>query len=260
MSDTLNRWKLPDLLKWVHQDVQAQLKAARESIGHETEKGDATEQVWVDLFNQYLPTRYHAIKGFVVDHHGNFSDQIDVIIHDRYFTPRIFAFKRLQVVPVESVYAVFESKQVMNRENILYARTKLASVNKLQPTNAAIRAHGLEMRKKENPPVIFGGILSLESAWTPSFGDAFLSALQDDEELETLRIGCVAQRGLFEKSNGVVRTIDDGQHATRFLMRLTALLQAEGTVAAIEMDKYERHLSEGDDAQDLLGKGAEDDG
>lgn len=255
MRDVLNRWKLPDLLKWVHQDVQAQLKAARESIGHEGEKGDVTEQVWVDLFNQYLPTRYHAIKGFVVDHQGNFSDQIDVIIHDRHFTPRIFAFKRLQVVPIESVYAVFECKQVMDKRNVKYAREKLHSVKRLTVTSAPIRQHGKRKPKVGTTPDIFGGLLSLESKWSDPFGDSFHKAMLVNDQLPELRVGCAASDGLFECVDGQITVEVKGQHATRFLMRLTALLQSQGSVAAIEMDKYETHLSIGDDDQDLASEG-----
>lgn len=258
MRDILNRWKLPDLLKWVHQDVQSQLKAARESIGHEGEKGDVTEQVWIDLFNQYLPTRYHAIKGFVVDHHGNFSDQIDVIIHDRHFTPRIFAFKRLQVVPIESVYAVFECKQVMNKTNLLYARKKLLSVKVLEATSAPIYQHGQDEPRTGKPPEVFGGLLSLESSWSSLAGKPFRKAMLTNKSIPLLRIGCAASDGLFEYINGELNIETKGQHATRFLMRLTALLQTMGSVAAIEMDKYEPHLSLGEDDQNLTSGGTKE--
>jgi hypothetical protein len=36
------------------------------------------------VLNHYLRHRYESRKGFVVDRKGAFSQQIDVIIHDRH--------------------------------------------------------------------------------------------------------------------------------------------------------------------------------
>jgi hypothetical protein len=49
-----------------------------------------------------------------VDSLGNFSQQIDVVVFDRQYSPFIFDFREQQIVPAESVYAVFEAKQTIN--------------------------------------------------------------------------------------------------------------------------------------------------
>lgn len=120
-------WSLPALFADFHAKIQAELATARK-LGHPTDKGDASEQVWIDVLTQYLPRRYEARKGFVVDSQGVFSQQIDVIVHDRQYSPFVFTFKGTDVVPAESVYAVFEAKQELTADHIRYAGEKAASV------------------------------------------------------------------------------------------------------------------------------------
>lgn len=71
-------WSLHQLLVALHADVEQRLRAIRENIAHPTSKGDASEQVWLALLNEYLPKRYCAERAFAVDSDGRFSEQIDV--------------------------------------------------------------------------------------------------------------------------------------------------------------------------------------
>src|SRR5258708_8768013 len=88
MSD----WSLPMLLAGLHEDIQQRLATARKAIAHPGSKGDASELVWLEMFQKYLPKRYSAVKAHVVDSDGNFSDQIDVVIFDRQYSPFVFKF------------------------------------------------------------------------------------------------------------------------------------------------------------------------
>jgi len=63
------------------------------------------------MLDEYLPKRYSATKATVVDSLGHFSDQIDVVIFDRQYSPFIFNFENQKVVPAESIYAVFEASR-----------------------------------------------------------------------------------------------------------------------------------------------------
>ena len=67
------------------------------------------------LLQTYLPQRYQAASAHVVDSEGTFSQQIDVVVFDRQYSPFIFKFQGQTVVPAESVYAVFEAKQAITR-------------------------------------------------------------------------------------------------------------------------------------------------
>ena len=74
----MSEWSLGQLLATLHEDIHRRLEASRKSFGHSTTKGNATEGVWLKLLQEYLPERYAAVSGHVVDSQGIFSDQIDI--------------------------------------------------------------------------------------------------------------------------------------------------------------------------------------
>ena len=106
-----------------------------QSFAHPGTKGDASENAWLDLLSTYLPQRYQAAKAHVVDSRGTFSDQIDVVVYDRQYSPFIFRYEAQTIIPAESVYAVFEAKQTLNAEHVRYARAKVATVRQLHRTS-----------------------------------------------------------------------------------------------------------------------------
>ena len=59
----------------------------RSLFGHTVIKGDASENVWIELLASYLPKRYSVERATVVDSLGNFSDQLDVVVFDRQYSP-----------------------------------------------------------------------------------------------------------------------------------------------------------------------------
>src|SRR6266540_1823260 len=63
----------------IQDDIQQRLAIARASFAHMGTMGDASEGVWLELLQTYLPKRYQAEKAFVVDSNGVFSDQVDVV-------------------------------------------------------------------------------------------------------------------------------------------------------------------------------------
>ncbi len=233
-------WSLPILLDELNASVTADLQRARKTLGHPTDLGDATEEIWIELFNKYLPHRYHAIKATVVDSNGEFSEQIDVVIHDRQYTPLVFTFKNKHVVPAESVYAVFESKQEMNATHIGYAQKKIASVRKLHRTSLPVPTiDGTKMAKVLVP--VLGGILTLSSKWRPVFGDTMLGYLQAG--LERIDAGCVADSGnLWLNEDGSYTLAEQTKPVTRFLLELISRLQAVATVPMIDMRAYAEKL------------------
>jgi hypothetical protein len=134
MSD----WSLSVLLSSLHEDIQQRLATVRKSFGHPGTKGDASEGVWIELLDKYLPRRYQAATAHVVDSHGKFSQQIDVVVFDRQYSPFIFNYEGQTIIPAESVYAVFEAKQTANAALIGYAQEKVASVRRLHRTSLPI--------------------------------------------------------------------------------------------------------------------------
>src|SRR5271155_2662213 len=121
----MSEWSLSQLLTSLHEDIQQRLATVRKTFNHPGMKGDASENVWISLLDTYLPKRYQAAKAFVVDSQGDFSQQIDVVVFDRQYSPFIFRYENDTIVPAESVYAVFEEKQTMNADLVSYAQQKV---------------------------------------------------------------------------------------------------------------------------------------
>ncbi len=240
MSD----WSLSQLLSSLHEDIQQRLAIARKSFSHPGTKGDASESVWINLLETYLPKRYQAAKAHVVDSHGNFSQQIDVVIFDRQYSPFIFTYENETIIPAESVYAVFEAKQSADVNMVVYAQEKVASVRKLHRTSLPIPyAQGVYPPKPLIP--ILGGLLTLESQWSPALGGSLEKALLANVADGRLDIGCVAAHGHFfyDQVASHYAFVDENKPATAFLFKLISLLQFSGTVPMIDIEAYGRWLT-----------------
>jgi hypothetical protein len=237
----MSNWSLPVLLESLHDDIQGRLQASRKVFGHPGTKGDASEKVWLELFETYLPKRYQAMKAHVVDSTGAFSDQIDVVIVDRQYSPFIFRYEGQTVVPAESVYAVFEAKQSIDADLVKYAQEKVESVRKLHRTSLPIPHAGGVYPPKSLIP-IYGGILTFDSEWNPSLGDALRKALERNNSLGKLNLGCIAAHGHFYDNENGYHFVTGGKPATSFLFKLISELQFSGTVPMIDILAYSQWL------------------
>jgi hypothetical protein len=234
-------WSLSDVLISMHYEVEGELAKARMVLKHPGTKGDASQAVWIDLFTKYLPRRYVCASVHVADSAGHFSEQIDLAIYDRQYSPFILTFKGQQIIPAESVYAVFEAKQTVNSGLIRYAKKKAASVRQLTRTSLPIPTANGILAAKEPMPVI-AGVLALDSDWKPSLGAPFRKALGARVTTSSLDIGCVASHGWFTRT-GREYKIHAGAHAvSRFILELIAQLQAVATVPMIDVRAYARWL------------------
>jgi len=240
----MSEWSLSRLLAGLHDDIQQKLETVRKTLSHPGTKGDASEAVWLQLLDTYLPKRYQVATAHVVDSRGVFSEQIDVVVFDRQYSPFIFHYQGQTIIPAESVYAVFEAKQSINAGQVGYARDKVASVRRLHRTSLPIPHAGGTYAAKALPPIL-GGILAFDSDWSPAFGGAFSDALDGSAVEDRLDIGCIAAHGYFSfnREAGSYDTFPGGKPATAFLFGLIAELQFNGTVPMIDVNAYARWLS-----------------
>lgn len=238
MSD----WSLARLLANVHDDIQQRLSISRGAFGHPTTKGDASEAVWLELLQKYLPKRYQVEKAHIVDSNGDFSDQIDVVVFDRQYSPFIFSYEGQKVLAAESVYAVFEAKQSMNAAHVAYAQDKVERVRRLYRTSLPIPHAGGTYAPKPLPHIL-GGLLTFESDWTPALGESLLDALGTGSGDRRLDIGCVAAHGTFAcDAAGCHVANAHAKAATAFLLELIARLQSSATVPMIDVRAYAKWL------------------
>ena len=84
----------------------------------------------------------------------------------------LFNQSGVEYIPAESVYAVFEVKQILNSSNIVYAQQKIESVRKLKRTSTKILHAGGTFEPME-PKWIIGGVITLTSTYDINTSDAF---------------------------------------------------------------------------------------
>lgn len=237
--------RLRNLYKALEDQVRTQLEVRRLAHKNAEARGDAAEQVWLDLLAEHLPHRYQVGKGIVIDADGKESDFIDVIIYDRQFTPPVF---NKLYIPAESVYAVIEAKQTLNRENVVYAGKKAQSVRLLRRTAAEIvDARGkVEKNKVKKPFRITAGIVTYKSSWDEPFGDPLKNALKTLTRNQQLDFGISVDDGYFEVDYKTRKPVITEFMKTRalaaFLIRLLAHFQKLGTVSAIDYEEYSKIL------------------
>jgi hypothetical protein len=222
-------------------ELSARLRTSRRSVRHPGTKGDVTESGWTAMLSTFLPKRYSAEKGLVVDSSGRLSQQIDLIIFDRQYCPLVFHVEGATYVPAESVYAVFEVKQDLNAKHVAAAVEKARSVRALKRTSVDITS-AAGNHPALPPTDILAGILTSESGWKPAFGKPFTKALSDASKDGRLDLGCCLQAGAFNvdysgRKPTVATSVPD-EALVSFFMTLLHRLQPLGTVRAIDLTAY----------------------
>lgn len=229
--------------------LAASMTVAPKLTNHGPTIGDASEQGWRRMLEEFLPRRYAISKAFVVDSQGNQSLQLDVVVYDRHFTPLFWEIDAALFLPAESIYAVFEVKQELNLGYLREGGEKVASVRRLHRTSQRIVHAGGEVTTPKPPPRILGGLLAGRSGWSPPFGKALSDGLDDLGDNERLDLGCGLEHGAFEvpdgaaAGNSLVVSTDASVGLAFFAMRLLARLQRMGTIPAVDIDAYTSVLS-----------------
>jgi len=237
---------MPDRLTEILDGLQARLEGGlrgnRSAITHPGARGEASEEDWLRVLNDHLPQRYQANRAFVIDSQGECSEQIDIVIYDRQYSPFLYNQANQRYVPAESVYAVLEVKQDLSREHVLYAGQKAASVRRLHRTSAPV-PHVEGVARPRPLPRIVAGIVTYQSSWTPPLGDPLRDALAGLAADHQLDVGCSLLHGAFEArypSSGTLdlAAVEGPRSLVQFLLRLLKQLQSLATAPAIDYDAY----------------------
>jgi hypothetical protein len=237
-------WSLQALLAEMHDDVQRRLATARTAFGNTGPLGNASERAWIELLNTYLPKRYEAATAHIVDSLGTFSQLNDVVIFDRQDLPFLFYHQGQTVIPVESVYAVFEAKPTANAVLLRYAQKKAANVRTLRRTTLPAAQPGGGQFPKPPAPIMCG-LLTFESDWQPALDPSFGKALEADLGKGRLDIGCIAAHGHFtyEDNDKRHQLVSGTKPATAFLFKLIEKLQAGGPAPLVNVEAYAKWLA-----------------
>jgi protein-tyrosine-phosphatase len=228
------------------QQLAVQLRLARNNIGHPVDKGTVSETEWLQLLRGFVPGRYCVDKATVIDSRGETSESIDLVVYDRHHSPLVFEQQGFRYIPAEAVYAIFEVKQSLNAEHVIYAARKAASVRRLHRTSVSVTdIHGTTPVK---PPIhILAGLLTTEIEWSPASVTVQLrKQVEGLDDLHTLDLVCAADSHAFEISRDErgnqlqTSALDTG--LVFFLFSFLQRLQQLGTVAPINFAAYKSVL------------------
>jgi hypothetical protein len=229
--------------------LQDQLKASLDVarvVDHPGAKGDEAELNWWEMLEEHLPQCYQVVsKAFVVDHLGAQSREIDLLLCDRQYSPLILQTRARKYVPAEAVYAAFEVKPRISRDYVFDAARKTASVRSLSRTSAPIVHAGGKIEDPKAPAHIIGGLLTTGSDWADGLGASFSKALAEQDTGGQLDLGCAIEvsgwRASYAPAPSVDRSVPE-QALVYFFVELLRMLQAVGTVTAMEFDVWGEFL------------------
>lgn len=239
--------------------LAAQLQLPLDFTKHPTTLGDATEANWKGMLGSFLPGRYALGPIFAMDAHGNQSDQIDLGIYDRQYSPLWLEVGSSRIVPVESVYAVLEVKPEVSAATLRYAAAKVASVRRLQRRSGKIvDIAGTHAGPLAADRPILGGIVALRSSWSSGFDSVSArSRLAEHAGDYHLDVGLALEHTAFDNvpatanldmlSSGVEFSTS-GTQLIFFALRLFRRLQSIGTAMAVDLDAYDKLLEDLDPA------------
>jgi hypothetical protein len=114
--------------------MRSRFEEIRAAINHRGLKGQANEEILREWLVQYLPGSLSVCTGEIIDSNGGRSKQADVVVFDTATTPRYFTSGDISVLPVETVYAIFEVKSFLNKHEIENAFANMRSVKSLKKT------------------------------------------------------------------------------------------------------------------------------
>lgn len=271
----MSKVELKQLFAGLQNQMVSQLNTNRKFIEHPGSKGDALENAWIEWLQKYLPNRYSVDKAIVIDHKGNTSHQIDIVIYDNWFTPFVFSQNGFHYVPAEGVYAVFEVKPDIKGSAesgisyVEYASDKIESVRKLERTSTSMIASGAKLPARPLTKVV-GGLLATTNGYSKGSNKTIETHLRKAKGLKGIDLGCIADYGSFhldydgEEDTSLTdpkdfqkrysdyyenRTInqikfsDQDNSLVSFFLQLTRYLQqAIGTIPAIDLNAYSKAI------------------
>ena len=105
---------------------------AKARLIHAGEFGRLREVVSKDFVRSSIPRRLDIGTGFIMNHIGEVSTQVDLVVYDRNETPLIQDSEKQYFYPVETVCAAGEIKSVLSKSDFKKAINKLARIKKIR--------------------------------------------------------------------------------------------------------------------------------
>ena len=244
----MNEKKLTDLYGNMQAEMKVKLQISRGAFPHSPTKGESTEADWMGWMKNYLPKRYSVDKSFVIDSDNHVSEQIDLVIYDQQYSHPVFMMNNEKYITAESVYAVFEIKQTLNKTYMEYAGGKIKSVRELKRTTTSIVSANGQASPKPLHRIV-SGILTLDSDWVDPIKKNVVTHMLARPAVEQIDLVCSIEHGAFSAmydGNTIKDVIFSSPENSLvfFFLELLKKLQSIGTVPAIDIMEYEKVIEQ----------------
>jgi hypothetical protein len=97
-----------ELIQNAAEQLRADCDNIRRTNPHYGEQGEEVEEIVKKFLNDYMPKRFRAGSGFVLDAENQMSRQCDVIVYDQLLSPIYRPSDRTQILPNHHVASVIE--------------------------------------------------------------------------------------------------------------------------------------------------------
>jgi hypothetical protein len=102
------------------------------AVQHSLQKGRLREIVVSELIQPFLTPHTKVAAGTIVDHYGNQSNHIDIILYDERITPPVLLTASEGIIPCHSVLATIEVRTSLNKTELKKAIENARSVKLLR--------------------------------------------------------------------------------------------------------------------------------
>jgi hypothetical protein len=144
------------------------------------DRGDSREKAVIAFLEKVNADKYGFSKGEVFDSNGDSSGEVDVIIHDRLFSPVFRDGSGKILAPVESTYGIIEVKSTLTITELE------SSIAKLKRYNDLVRREAADGEAFITPDVSFGSSASIQIKGTDNERINVIFAYKNDIKRETL--------------------------------------------------------------------------
>jgi hypothetical protein len=105
---------------------------ASSAIHHSLQRGRLREIVVSELIQPFLTPHTKVATGAIIDHYGNQSNPLDIILYDERITPPVLLTASEGIIPCHSVLATIEVRTKMNKTELKKAVDNARSVKLLK--------------------------------------------------------------------------------------------------------------------------------
>ncbi len=157
MADEI-KYTASELLKSAAEQLRNEFNTIRKTVPHYGEAGEEVEKIVIEFLNNYLPKRFRASSGFILDSNNQISRQCDVIVYDQLLSPIYRASNNALILPNHHVAAVVEVKSKLSKSQLKDSLDKIQiakSLNKPEPTSFDLPSTGSPLKTYKTLGIVF---------------------------------------------------------------------------------------------------------